>query len=447
MVASLLLAATAATVDLKLPSPKGTGSPTGTLAVRVVLPAADDTLFPSGAPVVVEVPGGTGAGGLTTPSLAFHRVAYVSFLLPGGRQGEFRSDGTYDRRGTACIAALADVLRFAGGQATDTLGRTIRDLSTTPVLTDNVGVLALSNGGALAVVTLALHGPTLGWVRWLVGWENPSSSQLVTADAGPGENFACPGPPPRDRPRFVNPAYRGFANGFIDIDYSRIAYDPAAAALFLDGNGNGTYDTVVRPDGCRVPDLDLDGVLDPDEDFRLHSQFEEPSGRQHFSLQAVHAAASAGLFGAAWPTWLETPEESTAFWWLRDEAQHAETLAQLRPDLDVILVASAVDHVQTPADHPHIWQMYELLRCAGVWVRLNPGRASVLEVEPALASRSDLPDNPPSREVVRWADPAIYAPEGIYDAIFQAAAVEELASRAAAKDARPAPRVRRRLGR
>lgn len=447
MIAPLLLAAAAATFDLRLPSPEGTGSPVGTLAVRVVLPAAGDTLFPSGAPVVVEVPGGDGTGGLTPPPFSFHRVAYVSFLLPGGRQGDLRSDGTYDRRGPACIAALADVLRFAGGQAADTQSRTIRDLSTTPVLTDNVGVLALSNGGTLGVVTLALHGPALGWVRWLVGWENPSSGQLVTTDAGPGENLACPGAPPKERPRPVNPGYRGFADGVVDIDYSHIAYDPVADALFLDGNGNGTYDTVTRPDGCRLPDLDLDGELEADEDFRLGSRFDEPSGRRHHSLQAVRAVADVGLFDGAWPAWLDTPEESIAFWWLRDEAEHVETLGQLRPDLDVILVASVADHVQTPADHPHIWQVHEPLRRAGVWVRLNPGRASVVEVEPSLAGRTDLPDNLPSSEPERWDDPSIYAPEGIPDPILQAAAVEELARRTAAKDLEPAPRVRRRLGR
>lgn len=447
MIAPLLLAATAVTVDLRLPSADGTGSPTGTLAVRVVLPAPADTLFPSGAPVVVEVPGGDGPGGLTTSPPSFRRVVYVSFLLPGGRQGGLRSDGTYDRRGPACIAALADVLRFAGGQATDSQGRTIRDLSSTPVLTDNVGVLALSNGGTLGVVTLALYGPALGLVRWLVGWENPSSGQLVTADAGPGENFACPGTPPKDRPRLVNPSYQGFSDGVVDIDYSHIAYDSAAGALFLEGNGNGTYDTVLRPDGCRVPDLDLDGELDSDEDFRLDTRFDEPGGRKHYSLEAVRAAADAGLFATAWPAWLDTPEDAVAFWWLRDEAEHVETLGQLRPDLDVILVASVADHVQTPADHPHIWQIYEPLRRAGVWVRLNPGRTSVVDLEPTLAGRTDLPDNLPASEPERWDDPSIYVPEGIPDPIFQAAAVEELARRAAERDLEPAPRVRRRLGR
>lgn len=57
------LAATPVTVDVDLPSTSTHMPPTGALALRIFAPATSaDARYPQGAPVIINVQGGTDAG-------------------------------------------------------------------------------------------------------------------------------------------------------------------------------------------------------------------------------------------------------------------------------------------------------------------------------------------------------------------------------------------------
>ncbi|MBX9772104.1 MAG: hypothetical protein K2X29_12075, partial [Candidatus Obscuribacterales bacterium] len=126
------------------------------LAVNVIYP--ESPRYSEGAPVVVVVPGGQRADGLVaTTHSAQQGFAEVRFAFPGGGTEAFRSTGDYDSRGAICQIALKDVLLFALGKASDYQGRTINSLVPTQVATNNVGILGWSNGGNIALVTMAKY--------------------------------------------------------------------------------------------------------------------------------------------------------------------------------------------------------------------------------------------------------------------------------------------------
>ncbi|MEY4167545.1 MAG: hypothetical protein RIR52_1369, partial [Acidobacteriota bacterium] len=47
-------------------------------------------------------------------------------------------------------------------------------------------------------------------------------------------------------------------------------------------------------------------------------------------------------------------------------------------------------------ENAHVRMAFENLNNLGVWVRINPGRQTGVGVDLRLASRTDLPDNPPN---------------------------------------------------
>ncbi len=414
-------------IDIALPS-ESTGN--GSLAIRLFAPRESHRAYlREGAPIVIEVPGGDSTGGLLPPrSSGLEGFVYLTFLFPGGRFEGRTSAGTYDHRGRNSIKALRDVILFASGQFPDGQGRTIDKLVRVPVLTKNIGLLTLSNGGAISVVTLALYGAQLPNVKYIIGWENPTSGQIVNTDAGPGANFECPASArPPVRPRLSNPYYRGYGPVVLAIDYSRIAYEADTARLFLDSNQNRRFDTAIDGNGCRTTDLNRNGTLDPEEDFGLSpSPYAAPGEKKHYSLQALEAARDAKLF-SSWPASLDTPEESNTFWEIRDAARNYDALAQTRVDLKLLILTSVDDHVQTVLGKPHIRQAFDAFVRHKMWVKLNPSRASVIAVDARLQARTDLPENAPNSAPADWNRYSYAYPEGIPDAVYYAAAVREMA--------------------
>jgi len=95
-----------------------------------------------------------------------------------------------------------------------------------------------------------------------------------------------------------------------------------------------------------------------------------------------------------------------------------------------MVLASVEDHVQTVQGKPHIRQIFESARRGGLWVKLNPSRASVLAVEPSLKTRSDLPENSANTPPADWDNYAYAYPEDVRDAVYHAAGVREMAERA-----------------
>ncbi len=417
-------------VDTVLPS-DSTGN--GTLAVRLFAPTSTEkTYFSEGASIVIEVPGGDSAGSLSPPRGAgLEGFVYVTFLFPGGRFENRISAGTYDHRGINSIKALRDVILFAAGQKQDSQGRTIEKLLKVRPLSENLGLLTLSNGGSIAVATLALYGEGLTQVKYMIDWENPSNGQVVTTDPGPGANIDCP--PTQGRPnlgarqRFANPYYRGFGSIVLEMDYSRIAYETNSDRLFFDGNKNGKLDTITDSNGCRSTDTNRNAKLDTDEDY-VYSPlpYSGPGEKKHYSLEVIRAARDTKLF-SAWPATIDTPDESDKFWEIRDAARLYDGLAQKRPDLKLMILASVEDHVQTVLGKPHIRQPFEACMRNKMWVKLNPTPSQVTKIDARWQSRTDLPNNAINGAPADWNNYAYAYPESIPDAIFYAAAVREMA--------------------
>ncbi|MFQ5858493.1 MAG: hypothetical protein ACE5LU_23080, partial [Anaerolineae bacterium] len=356
--AGIASAAPPVTIDVDLPS-DSTGTPGGTLAVRIVAPASPaDARYPEGAPVVVYAVGGVSAGTLRTQQLSLaDDVIRIFFLYPGGTDLGRSSDGTYDYRGPNSIAALRDVIRYAAGELTDSLGRTIDDVVPVPVLHDEIGLFGSSNGGNIVVAVAAEHGVDLAdHVRYIIQWESPVSSQISTMDLG-GFRLDCPGERP-EHWSVINPRYRGYGPLEVDIDYRQIAYDASDARhpIFLDGTGDGRYTTVLDPStGCLTPDLDLDGTLELNEDFPLRKD----GAGQSYSRPATQAMADQNIFGVSWPGDIATVAEANAFWDLREAVRLYPGALTNIPDLEGMVLISIRDHKQDAPDHPHIHQAFD----------------------------------------------------------------------------------------
>jgi hypothetical protein len=420
-------------VDIDLPS-ESTGSPEGTLAIRVYAPAAGQTRYPEGAPVVIQVQGGDASGflGNSLPPEG-DDIITIALVFPGGTDptSDRFSDGVYDHRGPQSIAALRDVVLYAAGRLRDDQGRTIDEVVPVPVLHDNIGLIGFSNGGNIVVAVAAFHGEELApYLRYIVQWESPVSSQIATVDLG-RVRMQCPSGQ-RGENNFVNPRYVAYGPYTLEVDYSDLAYDPSNPVfpVFHDGNGDGQYTTVVDPaTGCKTPDLDLDGVLERDEDFPLGAY--EDGEKQIYSRPVSHALAERNVFGGGWPADIATPEEADAYWDLREAVRLYDQALSKIPHLEGMVLASVQDHVQSTPDKPHIRQAFEGWNRAGAWVQINPDPTYLEEAAPHLRGRNDLPANAPNTPPADWADVAAYAiPEDIPDATYQLAAIWQMADRA-----------------
>ncbi len=421
-------------IDVDLPS-ESTGTPGGTLAVRVYTPRSGSARYPEGAPVLIW-----GAGGYEVKDLSHglpttvDDVIVITFVFPGGEDvaAGRQSDGVYDYRGLDCIAALRDVILYAAGELSDSQGRTIDDVVPVPVLHDNIGLEGVSNGGNIVVAVAALHGADLaGHLRYIIQWETPVSSQVATRDFG--RVWMKPSSQQGD---FINPRYGGYGPLVLASDYGDLAYDPGDPyyPLFHDGNGNGdgVYTTIEDPvTHLPTPDLDLNGVLDLTEDFPLDTYPHANGVLQVYSRAVSHALAAQDVFGGAWPANVANPAQADTYWDIRESVRmYDEALANL-PNLEAMVLAGVRDHVQSLPDKPHIRQAFEGWHGNGAWVQINPSPAYVVAADPSLAGRDDLPHRVPNRAPEDWGRVDTYcAPKDIYKATYQLAAVWQMADRA-----------------
>ncbi len=417
--------------DIDLPS-ASTGEPGGVLALRILAPASNqEARYSEGAPVVVIVPGGDTTGSLRPQLIEAQDMIRILFLFPGGQDpvAGRSSDGRYDHRGEQSIAALADVIRYAAGELPDAQGRTIDELLPVTPLHDNIGLLGASNGGNIVMAVAALHGEELaGHVRYLVQWESPVSSQIATVDLG-GISLDCER---RERLDVVNPRYRGYGALSLDVDYSQLAYNPSDPRhpIFLDGNGDGRYTTVLDPTtGCRTPDLDGDGVLTIVEDWPLSAYTD--GEKAYYSRPVVQAMAAMHLFNGNWPNTIAIPTEAEHYWDMREAVRLTEDAVNANPGLEGMVLATFKDHVQSAPDKPHIRQAFEQWDQAGAWVQINPSLTYLVQADQTLSGRTDIPQNVPNAPPADWEDPASYTvPEDIGLETLFAAAVWQMADRA-----------------
>jgi hypothetical protein len=428
-------------VDIDLPS-AGTGSPAGTIAVRVDAPVPGAARYPDGAPVIIWVPGGYACWDLNhgLPAQADDLII-LTFQFPGctdtatGRH----SDGTYDYRGLKTILALADVIRYAGGELADDQGRTIDQVVPVPVLHNNVGLIGASNGGNLIIAAPARWSAGLsGHLRYAIQWETPVSSQIATRDLG--RVWLKPSSKQGD---YFNDLYLGYDPLIFPMDFISMTFNIAETyyQVFHDGNGDGTYTTdpdeqvPYDPAHPYDPDLNHDGYLDPrTEDFPFDTYSD--TLRVVYSRAVARALYEGDVFSGNWPANIATVTQTNLYWDIRESVRlYDEALANV-PGLEGMVLASVRDHVQSMAGKPHIRQAFEGWDSYGAWVQINPSPTYLLEVDPTL-DPSDLPDNPPNTPPVDWAVPDGYCmPEAVAgygqlgDGVYQLAAVWQMADRA-----------------
>ena len=416
-------------VQLIWPTPAGSGQidvrvasdscgEGGELGVRIFAPEATATHFPAGAPVIVHVAGGTSFGGIkTAPTIGLEGFIEISYYMPGSGPPEEGSDGVFDNRGQLCIDALRDVIRYALGELKDSEGWTLQELTAANVLYDNVGVLPSSNGGPLTVVTMAQYGEQFSDLAWYVGFENPTCSQCVMPDAGPGTNDVGQLPLDYELIHYANPEYSGPQLERLDIDYTAIAYDefiliPDHGMLYLERGGLPRFDVTAYPGGGFTADLDHDGQIGIGEDWGFG--FWRVDDMRFYSLGVIEAVWDNAVFTlGSEPAWLPTVAEADAFWELRDATLHYGEVAAKLPDLKVIVLGTVVDHVQGAPDKPHLWQAFHGWHDNGVWVKLNPSREAFIDYDPALSGHPGLPDVPANTEPADWTDPQNYIPENV----------------------------------
>lgn len=339
---------TAGSLDVEILSAAAGG---GAISTRIFYPAYDQRRYREGAPVVVISPGGHNPGSIPPDDPDAASFGYISiyFLMPGGSAEGLESDGRYDYRGMNSQRALADVLLFAAGEKTDAQGKFLTDYIPF-TLTNNVGVVGYSNGGNLAIATLAHYGDELGNLQWLVTWESPIGDQTVTVELSmrlgnrlnpyyqPGTSTVtgCPWPGLDAALQFD-----ATAPFFLEDPATETRF-PLAGIFYLDTNGDGSYDQgdfSFSPLGG--PGVMVAGTLKP---------------KGYFSAELMEAITSqAGrLFATTPPPWLATLPETLTYWQDRDGSLLINTAHQKMPGLRVISVSSVRDHVQSQPDHPHV---------------------------------------------------------------------------------------------
>jgi len=346
----------------------------GRIAVAIRAPSAPR--YANGAPVVVNV------SGFFTASSGFNDqldpdalgAVYVTYLWPGkdDRGTGIASEGTFDYGGPDCLAALRDVVRFATGETVDVNGHMLDEQVDVSILYDVAGLYAFSHSGIAATNLLALHGEDLQRVRFFVGRENPTIDALYPLEPGYWDDDS--GRPVHNP--FYDPA--GYTPTSIAIDYSTVYWsaEHARPAFAVEGRA----------------------------DFICSFKHPQMYGKDYWSTDLLQALLDNGaLTRDTWPATLATPEEAAANWPSRETVGSYSRLAQVLPDLKVMLVFAAADHVQTAIDKPHIRQAYDgFHHTAGLWCRLNPDRAYVDAFIGGDSSGKAIPDNAANREPSTW---------------------------------------------
>jgi hypothetical protein len=226
--------------------------------------------YKDGAPVVVVVPGGAGPDGLGFDMHAAQMgFIEVRFAFPGGGKGKFNSSGIYDYRGIECQKALRDILLFAGGRMLDSDGRKIEQICPVKVSKDNIGLVGWSNGGNIALVTMAKYASELQFISWVSFYESPIGSIFYPPNLGSADDVV------------PNRHYRqgSGATGDCLIDYNKLCFDPwvlrrpgehkkrgeaeIPGVLFFDENKNGRWDESIEFAFNYAVDIGLDKQIYP----------------------------------------------------------------------------------------------------------------------------------------------------------------------------------------
>ncbi len=348
----------------------------GDVVVRVRFP--HEPRYDSGAPVIVSIPPfftPDQKAFQELPGLSDYGFVQVSFLLPGrkDRETDLGSDGAVDYGGAHSVAALRDVLLYAGGEKADIYGEYIYERITSDVDTSVLGAYAFSHSGILLFQTLAQYGDILP-VDFVVGQENPTEPVLSALELG---YF--------DKGRgLVNTLYAPadhYRDDGILFPYSTIAWDAQGERPYFDVNE--------------------DGIARKDDDVLLGSQVPGMFGKRVYSPELLSALWENERFTLlTWPQDVATPDEARLWWGERNALSAFASVGNMMPDLRVMLLFGKEDHAQPAPDKPHIRQAYAGLVGAGLWVRLNPDAAYVAVFDEQLAA--DYREHPAGSGPTSW---------------------------------------------
>lgn len=291
--------------------------------------------------------------------------------------GDGWGDGEDDRRGPLGRAAVAAALRFAAGVDRDAAGCSLKDRA--PLADpEQVILFGMSNGGNLALATLADSELEVPEPEGVVVWETPAG------------------------PQFVGHEFRGddslYEPGACTLDDESGIVCALPAVGFGEGEDGACFD--VDGDGGCFEENAFGGTVNPATGLRV------------LSPVLLAAAEAAGVQSAEWAS----VAESEAFWAERDAARAADEVVTRFPDLPFLLLASTSDHaIPELEDHPHVFGLGEALQRAGAaWTRLNPGRAvsglaeegeanAPMELASAEGWLMEEEEESPLREPLSWA--------------------------------------------
>jgi len=384
------------------------------IAASVLIPR--QPRFTNGAPVVINVTGGVKSGSARgRPEYVRHGFVEISFAFPGGGEGDERSGGQYDFRGTNCVRALADVIRFATGRIADRNGRTISDVARgITVLTNNTGIVGSSHGGNACGMAMALYGREFPDLAWYASMESPYGEGAANVELG-------------GRDSGLNPAYDP-KTGVLDL--SRLAWSPELSPGLM---RKPMLVNTRELKGAFFFDLDGDGRFSETKDFPVNG-FVGDAGdgvKAWYSPRILAEAEKRKLISGERPGHVPTLAESQEFWRYRDAAPGIPDAVRNCTNLAVIVYANERDHVQVDPAHTHILEQVEGFRKAGAhFVRLNPDRAYVESVIPTSKVETQFPDNPAGKVWTRANIAEGVEPSALPIGIYMQAAACELADRA-----------------
>ncbi len=284
-------------------------------------------------PVVVQIFGGWAPSAVSESSGV---VPDGTVVVRPALADEGWGDGEDDRRGAQGRAAVATALRYATGRERDAGGCSIVDRAP-EADPDRVVLFGMSNGGNLALATLADSALDVPELDGVLTWETPAGAQFVNHEFMGDDSLYAPG------------ACRLDSGSAIRCDLPDLGFGAEEDERCFDLGGDG---------GC-FGDVAFSGTVD------------ETTGLRALSSTLLTAAE---LAGATAPDW-STPEESELFWGERDAARVASAVVARFPALRFMLLGSESDHaVPELEDHPHLFGFGQaLLQAGAAWVRLNPG--------------------------------------------------------------------------
>jgi hypothetical protein len=393
--------------------PSETAPHTG-LAVNVIYP--NKPRYPEGAPVVVVAPSGETASGLEFSTHAAQSgFAEVRFAFPGGGKQGFRSGGIYDNRGLLSQQALRDVLLFAAGKTKDVQGLPISKLVPVPLLNKNIGVIGWSNGGNIAVITLAKYAQQLPFIGFLTFYETPLGSTFFPPMLGGAKDL------------IQNRHYRqgSAATGQILVDFRKLAYQ-------AHGQKNpGSHKRMGQPEvpGVVFFDENSNQQWDEELEFALPYSCDVGLEKQIYPPIVTVALQRSGIFKDRWPKKIATLQESEAYFHERDGSLFLRDLAKAMPHLYVTVIGTRLDHLQRQPDHPHIPLNYNAwLTNKPRFIRLNPDPKYVGAISGMNAA--NFVDNRPGSSIDSAELDLHLEPEGLIpDYIYVQAAIAELSDR------------------